>query len=466
MLISDLVGRDVAILGMGREGIAAWRYLRERLPDQHLTLYSEAPPGADCPAELLTSARNDGGPAASRLDTVHIGPLAAERLQRHAVLVRSPGVSPYRTPLREARAAGVAVTSGTNLWLAANPGARTLCITGTKGKSTTTALLHHLLVAAGARAAVAGNIGVPLIACDARSADWWVVELSSYQICDLDEPPWLALLLNLSDEHLDWHGSAERYRRDKLRLASLAPAGRLVANAGQPALVEALASRPDTRWFNQPGVLEVRDGTLFNGDQPLPPMPGAPGSHNLENLAGALTVCDFLGLRPDDLAGVLADFRGLQHRQYALGTLNGLRFVDDSLSTTPVATLAALEALGEVPVTVLVGGLDRGIDWSVHSAAFAASDAHAFIGLPDSGASIISGMEQAGLAPPGGLHEAQNLPDAVRLACELTPVGGTVLLSPGAPSFPVYRDYRERARAFAAAAGFPAEDDETAGPQG
>lgn len=469
MLISELGGRDVAILGVGREGLAAWKRLRADFPGQTLSLYSEAPVSQDLSAGL------------SPLDALHIGPLDGDRLAQHEVLIRSPGISPYRAPLRLARSAGVAVTSGTNLWLAENPGARTLCITGTKGKSTTTALLHHLLSAAGGRVALAGNIGVPLIACDPGAADWWVVELSSYQLCDLEARPWLSLLLNLSDEHLDWHGGAERYRHDKLRLARLTPKGRLVANGGQATFREALADRPDTHWFNVPGGLEVRDGVLWDEAHRLPPLPGAPGRHNLENLAGALTVCDLIGLRPEPLAPALATFQGLPHRQRLIGERDGLRFVDDSLSTTPVATLAALETFREAqaiagdgrcvspdsapPVTVLVGGLDRGIDWAPHAVALARAGAHALVGIPDSGPSIIDALQTAGLAPAGGLHLAESMQAALEIARRVTPAGGVVLLSPGAPSFPVYRDYAARAAAFAEATGVHSES-EAAGSQG
>jgi UDP-N-acetylmuramoylalanine--D-glutamate ligase len=347
----------------------------------------------------------------------------------------------------------VAFTSGTNLWMAEHPGAQTLCVTGTKGKSTTSALLHHLLAEAGVRVALAGNIGVPLIGCDAESADWWVVELSSYQICDLEAPPWATLFLNLSDEHLDWHGGAENYRRDKLHLARLAPEGRLFANGADPALRSALADRPDTHWFNRAPGVHLAGHRLWEDGRPLPPLPAAPGDHNLVNLAGALAVVDHLDLRPDPLAPALESFEGLPHRLATLGSVRGVRFVDDSLSTTPVATLAALQALGELPaVTVLVGGMDRGLDWSEHAAAFRAAAPHAIVALPDSGPAVLEALESGGLAPPAGLHRAADMTEAVARALELTPSGGAVVLSPGAPSFPRYADYRERAAAFASAA--------------
>lgn len=432
--LPDLVGQDVAVLGAGREGLAIRDRLRTVAPGQALTFYSES---------ALDEAAAAGLDPRDRLV---IGPLDGERLSRHDLLVRSPGVSPYRPALAQARNAGVRFTSGTNLWLAANPGARTIAVTGTKGKSTTTALLRHLLAAAGVRVDVAGNIGVPLVACDADAADWWVVELSSYQLCDLVERPSVGVLLNLSDEHLDWHGGADVYRRDKLRLADLATT--VWANHGDPGLVKALGDRSGVHWFNGPGRPEVRDGALMEGGARLPGLPSAPGEHNLANLAAALAVVDDLAHRPADLADCLEAFRGLPHRLEFIGRHGGVTWVDDSLSTTPVATLAALRALRDGPVTVLVGGLDRGVDWRGHAEALRAARPHALVGLPDSGAAILAALRDEGLAPPGGFHEAEDMAQAVRRARAVTPDGGTVLLSPGAPSFPRYRDYRARAEAF------------------
>jgi UDP-N-acetylmuramoylalanine--D-glutamate ligase len=443
------VGRDIGILGIGREGLAVRDRLRALAPEQAVTLYSEsAPDGAvHGPGGTLDSS----GHAIS--DRLEIGPLDAEKLSRHEVLVRSPGVSPYRPALAAARAAGVAFTSGTNLWMAEHPDARTLCVTGTKGKSTTSALLHHLLRAAGARVGLAGNIGVPLASCDASAVDWWVVELSSYQICDLEAPPWLTLFLNLSDEHLDWHHGAANYRRDKLHLADLAPTGRLFANGDDSGLRTALAHRGDTHWFNQAPGPHVVDHLLDLGDRRLPPLAAAPGDHNLVNLAGALAVIDALDLRPEPLERALDDFEALPHRLSTLGSINGVRLIDDSLSTTPVATLAALDALRDLPaVTVLVGGLDRGLDWAKYAPAFTEARAYALVALPDSGPGVVKALGEAGFEPPGGLHEAGDMNEAVARALGLTPRGGAVLLSPGAPSFPRYVDYRARAAAFADAA--------------
>ncbi len=441
MLLSDLVGKDVAILGAGREGQAAWHRLHALAPEQAVTVYSE-------------NGFDGVQPPAPGRDQLRDGPLDGALLGSHEVLIRSPGISPYREPLVAARKAGAMFTSGTNLWMAGNRQARTLCITGTKGKSTTSALLAHLLEAAGVRAGLAGNIGRPLLDCDADQADWWVVELSSYQICDLVETPWHATVLNLSDEHLDWHGDAATYRRDKLRLLSLAPEGRRLINAGDPHLLNETRGLPGLETFNERQGIHVEAGSLWDGQRSLPGLKHVPGPHNLSNLAAALTILDFIDLRPDDqaLGRALETFHALPHRLSLVGHWGDVRLVDDSLSTTPVATLAALRAFADSPVTVLLGGLDRGLDWSQHAMALQACGPHALIGLPDNGERILAALAEGGLKPAAGMHQAANMAAAVEIARQLTPAGGVVLLSPGAPSFPHYQDYAARGRAFWSAA--------------
>jgi len=446
VLISELAGCAVGILGTGSEGRAAWRLLRRRLPGQRLALFTEGTVDTAFAAEL-----EDCG------DLLHLGPLGTFDLQSFDVLVRSPGISPYREELRNARAAGVRFTSGSNIWFAEHPGARTVCITGTKGKSTTTALTGVLLEAAGIRAGVAGNIGQPLLEVDTESADWWVIELSSYQLADFEGHPDVAGILNLAEDHLDWHAGREHYRRDKLRLAARVR-GPLVANAADAQLRHALAGRPGVRWFNRADGWHPHDHRVVR--------PGLQGSgytvlrlrgrHNLDNLAAALTLAECVAPLAASAASALEEFAGLPHRLRELGERDGLRYVDDSLSTTPMAVLAALEALQGPPVALLVGGLDRGVDWGAVAEQFRDCMPQLMIALPDNGPHILAEFDRRGLRPPGGMHQTESLESAVALAQRLMPRGGVVLLSPGAPSFPHFADYRARGAAFAKFAGFDA----------
>ncbi len=446
MLFSELAGRKVGILGAGSEGRSVWRQLRRRYPDLRLELFSEGEVDPAFAAELESC----GHP-------LHRGALADFDLARFEVLVRSPGISPYREELCGARQAGARFTSATNIWFAEHPGSSTICITGTKGKSTTTALTAHLLHAAGIRAGVAGNIGRPLLDIDDRAADWWVVELSSYQLADFEGDPRVAAILNLSDDHLDWHSGRDSYWRDKLRLADRVR-GPLVANFADPLLREKLADRTGVRWFNhRRGWRSAGDGVV-QGDAPGPglAMPRCRGRHNLDNLAAALTLAECVTRVDGTALRALESFEGLPHRLNALGKRDGLLFVDDSLSTTPVAVLAALDAFRGERVTLLLGGLDRGVDWGGFAPRLRDCLPHAMIAMPDNGPHILAEIARHGIALRGGMHEADSLEAAVAMARTVTPTGGIVLLSPGAPSFPRFRDYRERGAAFARAAGFEA----------
>lgn len=445
--------QHIAILGAGREGRAVLEWLHETVPDARVTVIAEQAPPADF-APLL----RDG-------ERLLVEPFATSRLLQFDLLVRSPGISPYRAPLSEARDRGAAFTTGTNLWFAANPQARTLCITGTKGKSTTAALTAHLLGACGFDVALAGNIGLPLLALRQRDPDWWVIELSSYQIADLQARPRLALILNLSAEHLDWHDGVDNYVADKLRLAECVQPGGLILNAADPELASRFRDRSGTTWFGEEAGIHETPAGLFDGTVALAArMPATlPGRHNRMNAAAALTAVRAAGGDLSAAARAVGTFVGLPHRLQVLGASDGVTFVDDSIASTPVATVAALEALAGRPVILLVGGFDRGLDWDDHVPAFLQRPPHAVIGMPDNGVRVVERLRRAGLDCPAGLHAATGLADAVRRAVALARKGDVVVLSPGAPSFPQFADYRERGRAFARHAGLASTADTATG---
>ena len=451
MKAAELASRRVAILGAGREGQAAWRYLRSLHPEKPLTLVDENRPDPEFTARL------------TEFDRLLIGPLAEAGLEEFDVLVRSPGISPYRQSLRRARESGVEITSPSNLWFASHADQNTICITGTKGKSTTSALLAHMLDRCGLSVRLAGNIGRPLLDCDDQDVDWWVIELSSYQLADLQARPSVSLILNLSSEHLDWHGSDRAYRRDKLRLAELGADGVLIANAADSTLRASLASNEAIVWFNADSGMREKDGSLFDRDQLLlSGLPGnLPGRHNLSNAAAALTAVRAVGAEIPMALAAIPSFHALPHRMQTLGKRDGVRYINDSISSAPVATAAALEALEEEKVVLIIGGLDRGVDWTPYLSAFGADSVLAVIGIPDSGPDLLAQMKEVGVDPELGLHVARDLADAVSVAQGLAARGWVVLLSPGAPSFPHFKDYRDRGSRFAAYCGLELEAEES-----
>jgi UDP-N-acetylmuramoylalanine--D-glutamate ligase len=438
MRIADLAGRRVAVWGFGREGRAAIRALRRRRGDQHLTLFCGV-------AEADLAHAFD-----ATLDVV-VGEPDAAALGQFDVVVKSPGISAYKPALLAAAGHGTRFTSGTALWFGEHPDARVVAVTGTKGKSTTSAMLAHLARSLGLRTALAGNIGLPLLELDHQSADLWAIELSSFQTGETG-PLELGVVTSLYEEHLDWHGSRGRYVEDKLRLADVA--GQLLVNALQPVLLQCTGMHPSRLLFGQVQGWHVADGFIRRGTRAVFPTAelAAPGLHNALNACAALAALAALGMDALAAAPALARFRPLPHRLQPLGVRDARYWINDSISTTPLATLAALESLHGRRASVLVGGHDRGLDWTPFVEAMRVAPAHAIVCMGDNGGRIAEALRAAAVGCPVALVD--DLAAAVAEARALTPADGVILLSPGAPSFDQFSDYAERGRRFAELAGF------------
>ncbi|HKX57136.1 MAG TPA: UDP-N-acetylmuramoyl-L-alanine--D-glutamate ligase, partial [Xanthomonadales bacterium] len=396
MRVDQLRGKRIAILGAGREGQATYHWLKHQLGDCNLPVFAETPAEAEFVQSLLVG------------DSIQIGKLSEAPLEDFEVLLRSPGISPYRPELQRVQAAGAQITSPSSLWFASHPDAKTICVTGTKGKSTTSALTAHMLRACGQRVQLAGNIGMPLLACDDADVDWWVIELSSYQLSDLQARPTIGVLLNFSPEHLDWHGGLAGYRRDKLRLAGLTASGGLVINAADSVLSAEFSSLDSVSWFNSPQGIRTEDREFRDGESRLEVcMPDhMPGKHNRSNVAAALTAVRKAGFELAPAIASLSSYESLPHRLQVLGERQGVTWINDSIASTPVATSAALESLAGKSVVLLVGGLDRGLDWSIYLRDFHAHTPKALIAMPDNGPAVIKTLKQLGIVCRAGEHLA------------------------------------------------------------
>ncbi|SCF07747.1 UDP-N-acetylmuramoylalanine--D-glutamate ligase [Micromonospora purpureochromogenes] len=442
MRLSDLRGRTVAVWGAGREGRAAVTAIAAHGPAGLVAV--------DDSANFLTLPWE--GPLAEAAPLI-TGEAGFDRLAAADVVVRSPGVPNTHPWMVELRARAATITQGTALWMA-DHAERTIGVTGSKGKSTTSSLISHLLAAVDRPNVFGGNIGVPTL--DLPEADLYVLELSSYQCTDLTDSPRVAVVTALFPEHLDAHGGEAEYYRDKLNLLAYGPRT-VVVNGADPRLALELgdraavrAGRPDTA-----NVASGPDGTpwFHLGDQPLFPRAVLPlvGRHNEGNLCVALAVLDALDVdvvaRKDTLAVAVAEFQGLAHRLTEIADPSGLTFVDDTLATSPYAAMHAIDAYEGRPLTVIVGGTDRGLDYSPLAAHLAEREI-TVIGIPDSGPRIVEAL--AGL-PAVRTELAEDLVAAVGLSRKLTPPGGVVLLSPAAPSYGRFRNFEHRSEVFAQA---------------
>ena len=439
-----LKGQHIGIWGYGREGQAAYRYLRQILPRHALTII--------CSVEEAE--------ALSRLNDIWLTVIHnadAETLMGFDVVIKSPGISKYKPEILAAQAEGTRFIGGTALWFAAHPDARTICVTGTKGKSTVSSLIAHLLRNAGKKTALVGNIGTPLL----ETMDWleqpeyWVIEMSSYQTFEAVRPE-VAVMLNFFPEHLDWHITEAAYFADKSALITQSQATHSVLNADfMPVAALAPQVTGQLHWFNNAEGWHAREHTLYHGGtavMDLRDLP-MPGQHNAGNVCAALTAIEALGLDALALAQSAKTFRPLPHRLQTLGELDSIRYVNDSISTTPYASMAALECFTHCSVAILVGGFDRGLSWHDFVDYVAMHAPKVIITIGQNGPRIAQQLRTI-KSPKFQLIEAPDLPQAVHAAQTQLPAGGVVLLSPGAPSFGAYADYVARGRHFAEIAGF------------
>ena len=379
--------------------------------------------------------------------------------------MKSPGISRYRSEVAALETSGVAVCGGLGLFLAEADPDRVVCITGTKGKSTTTVLAVHLLRALGVKAEAGGNIGrPPWDLTDEPNPDYWVIETSSFQVPDLPVASRVVAVTSLAPDHLDWHGTVERYYADKLSLCTKPGVQLALANGSDHRLrAEASLMGTHLRWVTD------ADG---RGDAVWSDELGLRGRHNAWNATMArqiLLALEIPGARDDGRLGrAAAGFSGLASRCRSVGSVGAIEFVDDSLSTNVLPTEAALAAFDQLPVALLLGGHDRGVDYAPLGRAVAEHRSPILVvTMPDNGLRI--GEAVRAISPTTEVVDAASLEEAVgtayRWAVEAvshqesdgpdgsTPVGAVVLLSPAAPSFGRFSDYRERATAFAEAAG-------------
>lgn len=424
--------RRIGVWGYGREGQAVLRFLLAQHPRAAVTvLLDERVYDLDLPTGVALLAGDSAGEA-----------IAGGTFD---VIVKSPGISLRRKVIADAIAAGTRVTSSTNIWLEANGTAGTIGVTGTKGKSTTSTLILHMLRAAGRDAKLLGNAGTAAIG-EPPAVDHTILELSSYQTADLTRAPALVVVNNLYPEHVPWHGSVEAYYADKLRLATIDPSVPVVLNYRDAEIRKRLGDRLNVTWFNDgQGYTAVGGSLSYQGR--LVALTGAvpKGEHNLSNVAAAASVALMLDALEDPWAIDLGGFATLPHRmeEFAVG---GLTCVDDSISTVPQATMAALSVYAGRPIHLILGGSERGQDHAALPDAIRAAGVASVWLLPDTGRRMEA--EFAGRLDGVAVTPVADLDAAVRGACEMAGEGDVLLLSPAAPSFVQFKSFEERGERF------------------
>jgi UDP-N-acetylmuramoylalanine--D-glutamate ligase len=475
--------RPISVLGFARSGIALARFLADT--GAVVTVYDGRPA-----ADLGRAIEAIGGRPVRILLGPDVDP--DDALAGASLVVASPSINPdYPTTEPRLRAALVdlvarraggdrsapALLSEVDLLLRLCP-APTVGITGTKGKTTTSALTYALLATDAAHPAVlGGNIGVPLVERlpELTPEHRVVLELSELQLPTLSRGTTIAAYTNVTSDHLDRHGSLDAYRRVKRHLAELVdPAGALVLNLDDPVVAGYVAATTarvipyrrgdlpagglgvDHGWIVADALdrLPIGGGGALAGGRILPLAElGVPGAHNVSNALAAVAVALLLGIQPAAIRRAAAAFAGVEHRLERVAEFGGVRFINDSQGTQPDAVIAALRAF-DGPIVLIAGGRDKGVDLS-ELAAVVGRRAAAAILIGESGPRLERLFLDAGLKVT---ERAGSLEAAVERAASLAGDAGrqrgtvaTVLLSPAAASFDMFEDYEARGRAFKAA---------------
>jgi UDP-N-acetylmuramoylalanine--D-glutamate ligase len=439
---------EIAVIGLGKSGRAVAALLRRAGARVYASDVGSSPAVASSAAALHTAGV-----------ATDVGRHDLDRMRRASLVVVSPGVPPTSPALVAARDAGIPVVGEVEIALRFLPDARYVAITGSNGKTTTTAIAGALLSAIGLDAVTAGNIGTPLAELPLRDRppQWIALEMSSFQLHDTPSvAPTVGVLTNLSPNHLDRYTSLEEYYGDKaLLFRNAEPRSRWVANADDGDSARLVAGVPgEHRTFS---VREAADAYLDRGGEqlvvlgePLIPRRDFPllGDHNVANaLAASLSVmlADERHATPAArraIAGALRQFRALEHRNEPVGEFGGVLWVNDSKSTSVAATQVALRGMTR-PTVLLLGGRHKGEPYTA---------------LADEVARIVRVVLAYGEAGPivegdlGGVVPVERLgssfPEVVRRARELARAGDAVLLSPACSSYDMFANYEERGAAF------------------
>lgn len=401
--------KKVAILGYGIEGVDAEAFLKK------------------AGAEITILDRK-------------FDPKYLENLERFDFIVRSPGVYRFLPEIVSAEKEGVIITSAIKIFFENCP-AKIIGVTGTKGKGTTSTLIYDILKSGGRDVYLSGNIGKPYLELLPKlTKDSWVIlEMSSFQLIDLGIGPHIAVVLNITMDHMDWHKNVEEYINAKKNIAiHQKPSDYAVINEEYDtprSFAKGLASK--VVFFSKKSL-----NPKFKKDLLLR------GEHNLENIAAAVAVGKIAGIDEGLIENTVKNFKGLEHRLELVTEIDGRTFYNDSFATGPQPTIAAIKSFTE-PTTIILGGSDKGLSFDELGLEIAVSrnvKNVLLIGLI--GPKIGEAIEHAGF---GGNMENLGSPkmDAiVKRAFDLTPKGGVIILSPAAASFDMFKNYKDRGNQF------------------
>jgi len=431
MKLSDITGMSVAVWGGGRDGRAAAQHCIAHKCD--VVMVSDSPE-TDNASQTTAHELDIPLVASAQLASLDIG-----------FVIRSPGISRYRQELAQLAQRGINSSNLLALWLADQPPERIIGVTGTKGKSTTATMIEQIITTTHRSVALAGNIGVPVTQIS-EDIDVVVLEVSSYQASDCTTSPAIGVLTALGEDHITWHGTLERYHRDKTNVFAHPQLTKMIFHPDDETVVQSLRTiDADARHFASPlaiqdilersrmtGVYERMGNTTFPRNLTL-------AIHAAYAIEPTLTA--------EHVLDAIENFTPLPSRQHHIGSVRGVHFIDDALASNPLATIAALERFTDAPLIVIIGGQDRTVDYSDLISALNTKEHIAEVILLGDPNDALANRIEPLLHKCHRVH-THNVEDAVRIAVSMASPGCNIILSPAAPTPSHLGDYTHRSDSF------------------
>lgn len=409
MLLKNLKDKKILILGFGKEGIDTFLFLRKMFPKKILGIGDKE------------KIKNQKSKIKNKKRIKwYLGKDYLKAIKKYDIVIKSPGIPP-----KEVSSFTKKIISQTEIFFSNCPG-KIIGITGTKGKSTTAFLIYEILKQAGLKVHLVGNIGKPALSFlfSATQKDIYVYELSSHQLYNLKKSPHIAVLLNIYQEHLDYYKNIKEYIRAKSNIT--------LYQSNKDYLI----FNPKNKYVKEIAKKSKAKKILIKG------------KFNLENISAAVKVAELFGIPKKKINQVVKKFKPLSHRLEFVGKFKDINFYNDSLSTIPESAIEAIDFLGKNVETLVLGGFDRGQNFSNLAKAILKSKINTIILLPDTGYRILKEIKRQRKAPLEKIFFTDNMSDVVKIAFENTKKGKICLLSPASPSFGLFKNYKERGDLF------------------
>jgi len=410
MILQEFKNKEILILGFSREGRDTLRFLRKHFPKKIIGIADQKEHISNLPKRGIR---------------IYLGKNYLKALKKYEVIVKSPGIAPHTIAPFVTRKH--VITSQTAMFFELAE-STIIGVTGTKGKSTTASLIAKVLQNGRIQAKLIGNIGIPVLQYldNQTPKDIFVYELSSFQLEHITKNPHIAVLLNLYPEHLDHYKSFSAYAKAKANITKYQTSTDFLIYNSKDKKIAAIAKKSKAQKF--PFSPKIRDQKTAKFLAPIEP---------------AVIIGRLFGVSEKKIQKAIQSFQPLPHRLEKVGTFQNITFVNDSLATIPESTIAALHALGEKTDTLIAGGFDRGIPYKKLAREIEKSSIKTLILFPTTGKKILKGMKK-----PPAYYFPKTMREAVKLCYKYTRKGKVCLLSPGASSFTLFQDYRDRGNQF------------------